>query len=123
MNTKKLNDEFEALWKEAQILVDRVSEKDDKLAQEVSSMFDEFNYNRYQLGDEADRQSEIVEEYENIMEATFTIVKMARARSPEPHGWCIDNLKSDWHYLEDGRVAFADKEEAMLYKLTWGGKT
>lgn len=39
--------------------------------------------------------------------------------------WLAEHIGSfvdDWLYMLDGQFGFKDADQAMLFKLTWGGK-
>lgn len=65
---------------------------------------------------------ETITEYEYILSDLLTIVTTDMPRRNEMHIWCLDNLKSDYYYLDQHRVGFVSIDEALQFKLTWGGR-
>lgn len=120
---KDIENEYSRIWDDAMKLVEDITKADDYLGCTLGRTFDDLNYNRYKVYEEAERGLEVIQEYEDIMECTFTVVKVPDNRAMGLNSWCIDNLKSDWHRLEDNRMAFVDADEAMMFKLVWGGKS
>jgi hypothetical protein len=118
-----LEDEYSRIYDDALKLVEDVTKADEHLGAQLSRLVDDLNYNRYNVHCVASRGEEIIQEYEDIMDCTFTIVEVPNSRASGLNSWCIDNIKGDWHRLEGDRMAFTNKDEAVMFKLVWGGKS
>ena len=90
-------------------------------ANELARCLDDLNNCFYSTHGKAEGADEDLESYEEIMEHAFTIVKVKNRNATGLHRWCLENLKADFHYLRKDRIAFTDADEAVLFKLTWGG--
>lgn len=95
----------------------------DSEAHTLACMLDEINNLYYEHHFEVSDLNDDLDSYEDIMENTFTIVKVRDRNAKGLHSWCLENLKSDWHHLRGDRIAFVDSNEATLFKLAWGGKS
>ncbi len=88
---------------------------------ELARNLDDLNNSFYSIHDTSQGADEDLQSYEEIMEQTFTVVKVKDRNATGLHRWCLENLKADYHYLRNDRIAFTDADEALLFKLTWGG--
>lgn len=120
---RALEDEYSRIYDDAIKLVEDLTKDDEYLGGRLSRIIDDMNFNRYNVHGVAERGMEIIKDYEDIMDCTFTIVEVPNNRATGLNSWCLDNIRGDWHRLEGDRMAFTNKDEAMMFKLVWGGKS